>query len=401
MELFQLADYVMAPKKIIRALAEDAKIVIAERITQLNALASLNKEQAEELYNLRVAQQARENGKFDINGLVRKIDKKPTNVRPLCNGPRTLDLSYESTKGISENKLQSLNGIEKLATDYRITHTIKFDNQDIEKVNLGRLKKPFPELYTVSLKNNQIESIVQTEAIRLLEVDLTANPLKSITIKRPERCNYLKFKTDKPGVKVEFVQNTYSKTLTWLKSLAAKSKLWQNTYLVPMGDIPAFGLFMAVATTIIGAGVLVIKAELNEWRIERGLKQLVLANDSQRIPLEEFKGQTLSSLVEKYGQNTHISTLIQKTDSLPFTGKEKLHELLASGISGFKITSFLIASYWMGNFLHNTLWKEKSDYSLDLQTRAKMSPYRIRVEAGNNIVKGFPSNYNYKLFDKN
>lgn len=406
LELFQLADYAMAPKKIVRALAADAKIVIAERVAPLDKVATLNEEQAAERYNLLVAHQGLENNKFDVHELLRKLSKNPNIKNNLCKDglSYSLDLSYESTKRIAQNKLQSLNGIERLANAYGPTHYIYLDNQDIEKIDLGLLQKKFSQLSYVSLKNNLIKSVSETQAIRKLTVALTCNPLKSITIKNPERCNYLNFKTDNPEVKVDFVQNRYSKIHTWLKAFVAKAKVMRSCYL------PNFTTFSSIVGGVMGvAGALFPvfeyqdrsenQAELGKLVLAKG-KEILLANNV----LEEVKGIKLSSIVEKYGQDARIvplKELISARKDIPYTSS-----FLDGVCSGALVATAVVAIGSAVVAAVDTgvrLYGGGGMFECELNEKMKKTSHRIDVRDSDDIctIAYFPSNYTYNLLGKN
>lgn len=417
LELFQLADYAMAPKKIVRALGQDAKSVIAERSTELNALASLNDEQAIELYNLRVAQQARENGKFDVNELLRKLHKKNLPLNTVLDydsmtDETCIDLSYEKSKKVSLSQLQSLNGTQKLvfrnekghAKDDKVK-SLKLDNHNVEKIDLANLKKHFPQLQKLSLKNNLIKQVSELQPIRKLEVDLTCNPLESITIKNPERCNYLQFKTDKADVKVDFAQNKFSKMHTWLKSFWAKSKNITSCYF-PTTQIAIICAGLCVGGSLIGGWL----AKQNDaWKADDALDGIVLAN-GQKVLLSgenlvnNFKEQALSELVNKYGGQACVTTLRKVTPSkseVPiefFTQSSVKLGLKVYGALQFLGSGLIISVDTLISRCaeHTTM----PDYYL--KENMRKNPYRIQVNMGKEqLIKEFPSNYTYKLFGKN
>ncbi|GMU19282.1 MAG: hypothetical protein AMXMBFR12_04740 [Candidatus Babeliales bacterium] len=410
LELFQLADYLMAPKKIVRALGQDARIVISERVVQLNELGPLNEEQSAELHNLKVAECARENGKFDIHGLVRKLNKKNLNLSVILNYDSMRDQTYinlsdEKIGKIVSSKLQSLNGIQKLVfrneqgrTQDGKVRSITLDNQDIEKVDLGALKRTFPQLNQIYLKNNLIEKISETEKIRNLKINLNGNPLKSITIERPERCNYLSFKTDNPEVKVDLVQNRFSKTHTWLKSVLAKSKLFQDTYIGRFGSL---GLF--VGSGFIGGCVGIIEASIKNVqeleRVQEGIKQIAVVSSQSRIPIEECTGKTLQELIEAYGNAAYVGTLVSpaERDLVKDRVNEEGVEYL---LKGMKIGCYAYGAYLVANFLFDTLWNENLNYNSNWRVKVAQNSARIRIKTGDRVVEDFPSNYTYNLLGK-
>lgn len=405
--LFKLADYLHAPKEVGAALAEKVEGLIAPRIAELEKLMdeskSLNDAQVAEYADLQAQWQSVQ--KYLGISMSKWLEKTKGRSRRLSpEGHILVDLSGDPK---FKNKLRRLNGIEKIERPHSVME-LNLDNHNITSVDIASLRKMFPRLYKVSLKNNRIEKIAETEKIRRLEVNLKGNPLKSITIKNPERSNYVTFKTDKPDVKINFVQDKWAKSLTWLKSLNAKSKIAceyflppRETFFVPILAGVAWGymslchedvlrsmlaenpnqevavlddvIFSAVSTDLpidITYNIAYLLFKICQYR---GINDLVV----HHVPLKDA--------FEKF-QIPHQSGYLHKLSSCGwYAGKAALlYATIGAGI-GAIVT---LPGLFTGRF---------SNLS---QRYARRNPYRIRVQSGDAIIQDFPSNYTYNLFGK-
>lgn len=316
-EMFQLADYLMAPYEVVQKLRQDARKVIKGKMAHLKAQDSHTQEQSAELLNLQIAEQARKNGQIDVNKLVEKIEKKNipiNNLGLVCAGSIFFRLEYKNTKKILKSKLESLNGLEKLGhyldakyNDSKV-ELLALDDQNFQTVDLGVLQERYTQLSALYLENNLIEKISATKKVRGLRVELNRNPLKSITIEKPELYDELMFyMPNDSAVKLDFNQNNYNKMnrsvlkIDFIRNNYSNREPWVSFYeekdclMVPMGK----------TNEEISPGITLRNCMSGFWVYKKEKKGSILKKKIAGL----LKVKKLANLVEKYGPKACISML--------------------------------------------------------------------------------------------
>jgi hypothetical protein len=319
-----------------------------------------------------------------------------------------LSFNYANTCRLSPSRINSFNGIEKImrrsgpynevpytgpihttdswrgkfflhTRDYNIKSLI-FDNQGFTTINgedINHLKTIFPNLKCISLKNNKITRIIGAFNVRHLEIHLEGNPIQSIEIETPEKCNYLEFFTDS-NVPVRFKQNIYSKTKTWLKSLIAKSKS------ISYGLCPSKGGLIA-GSIVLGLYALVklktgpIYENVERARVIEGLK----TNLVNIVPKNLHEQATVTN-IEVLLENLNLPLISREEPSL-------LKSILSYSADGMLIGAGLLTAV-------HTL----GDVARELRSAARSNPYRICVQDQPYGIEWaqMPSGHTYKLFGK-
>ena len=437
-QLFKTADYLHAPKKVSELIVEKAEHIVDTRVAELNVLPAWDDAQASEATDLQMVRQSLEKYKLTLTDLLKKIEKKyPKEIEEWQLG--YVNLNYEFTRKLSKKKLSSLKGIEHLKEliKNRKIDALKVKGHKIKEINICFLSKIFPGLDELSLRNNQIEHINETEALRGLQINLCGNPLKSITIAKPEQCNYIAFRTDKPDLKIDFPQDSYSRRLAWFKSLAAKSKAILR-YVLPSRI--RLGCYAGLGTLY----ELLENQELDRLRLDLKInpKQLAFVIGRTIFPLREERSKeeteflyemarevsqrfarrgVIGQILENQGspiqsegivlsQAVHIEpkmmplTQVFSELQIPTTDTRGTFSKWFLSPSVTALKTFLFCAAIEAGYHALMSICGQHDYSITdyLARKKQKNPYRIRIYSDNAVIKGdFPSNYAYNLFGKN
>jgi hypothetical protein len=404
-DLFKLADYLHAPKDMATTLAERVERVINARLAKLHNLENWDAAQEAEYADLKALEQSiQKHLGISMNKWLENNFPKPT-----PEGFFTLDLSCKpETK--TRNKVRRLNGIEKIE-NRNLVAGLNLDNHDISTIDLAFLDRVFPRLTQLSVKNNRIEKIYEKSPLRAIVVNLEGNPLNSITIENPERSNYLTFKTDNPGVKVDFVQSKWAKGLTWFKSLNAKTKATLE-YLLPPRD--------TLIVPILAGALWGYMNHCHENELRDLLKKIphqdVAVLDGTIFNLNEeatdiTKWYFIAAFLYKLCKFRGIQALVDHSKVMPLdvafakcqipSQFGYMHTLLSYGTCVTK-AALVYAAVEAGlggiSSLTGLCNVSLTDYLQRIKVRG--NPYRIKIQNGDASIKEFPSNYTYNLFGK-
>ncbi|CAN5201797.1 hypothetical protein BH09DEP1_BH09DEP1_6910 [soil metagenome] len=248
------------------------------------------------------------------------------------------------------------------------------------------------------MKNNCIEKIAETDPIEGLRINLLGNPLKSITIEKPELCNYLKFTTDKTDLKVDFAQDNYSRKMTWFKSLWAKAKLAREYFL------PTTTVLLCCA----GAGIiwkLATNFPKNPFEPKVNMDRfVVVVNKNLFMTTSVDEGQYWLRLAKTIDPEATLTTLKEVAHLLPVPPVKEIIQqtlfqkwFLAPAKTGLKCMEFFGGLAMAYHFLFE---ESIMDFPYAIGFQAQRNPYRVRIKANDTVIGDFPSNYTYNLFGK-
>lgn len=338
--LFQLADYLHAPKEICMSLAEKVEKSIELRISQLEELVdkkqALNGAQSAEYADLQVLWQSLQKNFGRMSKWV-----KVQNRNSIPEGLDIVRLNH-SQYHPNNKKLRSLRGVEGIGNT-ELVGALELDGHNISSIDLALLRKIFPNLRELSLQNNRIENIVETEPISNLKINLYGNPLKSIVFENPERCDSLKLSSTGKA-EVIFKQTNASKIKCWVKALGVQGGIFSLVFLREVFDGEESFLSFC-------GGILYSLHVSDSFISFLGNTTIVLKSREYAIPVALLG----LSMGPKYATIACMLLNIYKT--LP-----KFHQ--------------------------------------EMERIAYHYPYRIQIESQFGVCSGFPSNYTYNLFGK-
>lgn len=346
------------------------------------------------------------NPKVNQNGRI-NLDQFIINLT--WNGGLSFD--YENTKKITTHKISSFDGIEEtmrrdgswnneplvsrlhsldswwgkfyLHTRDKYVKNLNFDNQDFTEItceDITYLKTIFPNLQNLSLKNNKISKVTGALNVRHLRIELEGNPLTSIEIETPEKCNDVTFVTDNDNVSVQFKQNIYSKTKTWFKSLIAKSKV------VAYELLPSYN---AVVTGVIVLGIYKF--------IKVATEPFIYENVERAKVIESLQTKSTEIVPSNMQEEVAVASLKTLLESLKLPiikrqDTDPVKSFFSRSADAMLVSAKLIAA-------GKTLW----DINKALKDSAKKNKYRISVLSSRRWepIAEIPSGYAYNLFGKN
>ncbi len=455
--LFTLANYMEAPAELTQSLA-------LEVFHQTRpALAALSKKQpfsgpldrlhtAKKLPKLKeLHTRARQNLPYfpdfdaflEMHGtqkLAQLIDYHPEGTE-LNLSPQRLHEALNCSK-----KIAGLKGIEKLKEcpwASQITH-ISAPQHLIGKFKVSTLRAIFPALQDINFSNNCVKELSHKMLAGMppqFAMNLSNNLIHTIhdgAIQEPGQLQHVEINAQnnlitRPVEKTIFKQSVADRVATWCKACAAKSMVAGKSFVrhYDRGNI-AFGIAFACFGASLhyytsGFGLPRVNWEL----FEQAIHQIADINDTIKL-LNAFKivtgnsdlttnNEMLSHTVETLSQQ--ISNLLTKV-SIPFDDNRiptisyslaKLHEAISAIISqNFSLQQPTtpwgsIAKTAVGLALKTIATLTAFDLicgslsihiPLDLDSAARRDPYSIRVANDRGAID-FPSNYAYKLFDKN
>lgn len=365
---------------------------------------------------------------FSLVGCIAQaMQLPPINMQTLLNNPNInlgsfygqdawvqldcLVFNYAKTSVINASRINSFDGIEKImrrpsrsavtgwngpiyttdswrgkfflhTRDYCV-ESLNFDNQAFTQItgeDITHLKTIFPNLKRISLKNNQITRVAGAFNVRHLTINLQGNPLQSIEIETPEKCNYLEFITDgNIPVPVQFRQNIYSKTKTWFKALVAKSKTI------------TYGLLPSKAGVFAGALVLGIYA------LVKSKTGPIYENVERAGIIEGVKDKLVQIVPQNIQEQVAVSNIGTALEvlNLPVIIREEpglLKSILSRSADGMLIGAGLLTAIHTAGEIGDAL-----------DNAAHHNPYRIRVQNINNLPFNnteMASGHTYRLFGR-
>lgn len=401
-ELFQLADYLLAPQADLELIAKRAEVVLDEKITYLESL----NQRDETLYRLR----------YKIEDFLRPKKLLRTRILEKANTNRyELYLNKDFFLEICPHKLITLDGIEKLIENPNLIRYLKVDGHALKRLDLAKLLRVFPCLEKVSLKNNEIQCILgnmQSMNGQDIKIDLSGNPIQSVYIEYPERLDRVNLIVDHPPASVRFVQTDFAKLTTWIKSLGAKSKVIIK-YIMPSPTM--VGIYAVAGAGLCLTGLLLkkllqdssdnIQGPLGSWpenfkfRID-WIKDDILKFRKILTPEDLELLRKLNPLVKKVLiENEKIKIEKITAQALP---KSSFNEwLLPIGTWSFKTLLGGTFIHSVTNIIRSWMDWELWTMSDKLYHEAENHPFRVRIQPHNSKAYDFPSSYAYKLFGKN
>lgn len=224
MELFQCADYMKAPKKSLSALADRMYEPLRKKIEE-----TVNEDEKANLELLCETVESDLSYYPDLSSLL----KNKKELRKKIAGD--VGISMSSGQRIGKKlkllkKFKSLDGVEALSDQAwtRKVKDLRIEGHEIPKLNFAQIKKAFPEVTHVLLKDNTIGHISNVNASNIT-IDLKNNPIETIIIDNPRLLKHTNIVVDKDAKPiVMFNQSRFDKCAAWLEALKAQGKVAIN-----------------------------------------------------------------------------------------------------------------------------------------------------------------------------
>ncbi len=344
-------------------------------------------------------------------------------------------------------KIAGLKGIERLKEcpwASQITH-ISAPQQLIGKFKVSTLRAIFPALQDINFSNNCVKELSHKTLAGMpahFTMNLSNNLIHTIhdgAIQEPGQLQHVEINTQnnlitRPVQKTIFKQSVTDRMATWCKACAAKSVVAGKSFVQNydwIGNIICGAIAISVPTSLKYLSLrfpLSPRWDVLEQRLDVhdaiGLLNIfrILAGNADNADIVSLgtDNKMLSYSIETLLEN--IQSLLTKTSITFDSGKistisyslAKLHEALAATDSQniFQQPAIpwgSIAKYAIGFGVKGiAVWTAfdlfygllRFHITRDLNLAAAADPYRVRVMNDTRNVE-FPSNYAYKLFDKN
>lgn len=218
LELFKLADYMNAPKETLSLLADRIYESLRKKIKE-----TVNEDEKANLELLCETVETNLDYYPDFSSLIKnRPDLEKLGIKNSIR-PSRFSLDFK-TLG---KKLRSLEGIEELVGNEWPNHktVLGIGSHDISKVNFAQIRKAFPAVSHILLKDNQLRHISNINASDVT-IDLTKNPIELITIDNPRSLKNTKIVIDKDARPVvTFNQSRLDKCAQWLEALRAQGSV--------------------------------------------------------------------------------------------------------------------------------------------------------------------------------